>query len=100
MIHYLVVDIGEEGNKKRIYPSHKRDEIERAIPIGKLALYYAAAQYIDLRDAMEKYCPSKSFPVLALVMNQVKSDRRACHAADNGGKVPKARFQTKKLSVL
>ena len=30
-----------------ITPSHKMDEIERAIPVGKLALYYAAAQYIS-----------------------------------------------------
>lgn len=70
VIQYLGVDIGAEGSEKLISPSHKMDEIERAIPVGKLALYYAAAQYIDLGDAMEKYCPSQSFPVLALVMNQ------------------------------
>lgn len=71
VIQYLGVDIGEEGSEKLIPPSHKMDEIERAIPVGKLALYYAAAQYIDLREALEKHCPSQSFPVLALVMNQV-----------------------------
>ncbi len=70
VIQYLGVDIGAEGSEKLISPFHKMDEIERAIPVGKLALYYAAAQYIDLGDAMEKYCPSQSFPVLALVMNQ------------------------------
>lgn len=53
VIQYLGVDIGAEGSEKLISPSHKMDEIERAIPVGKLALYYAAAQYIDLGDAME-----------------------------------------------
>ena len=71
IIQYLGVDTGEEGKEKLIPPAHKMEEIERAVPVGKLALYYAAAQYIDLRTALEKHCPSQSFPVLALVMNQV-----------------------------
>jgi transposase len=71
VIQYLGVDTGEDGSRGLIPPAHKMEEIERAIPVGKFALYYAAAQYIGLREALEVHCPSQSFPILALVMNQV-----------------------------
>jgi hypothetical protein len=47
VIQYLGVDIGAEGSEKLISPSHKMGKIEQAIPVWKLALYYAAAQYIE-----------------------------------------------------
>jgi hypothetical protein len=42
------------------------EEIERAIPVGKLALYYAAARDVGLQEVLEKHFPSKSFPFLVL----------------------------------
>jgi hypothetical protein len=35
VIQYLGVNIGEEGSEKFVPPSHKMDDIERAIPVGK-----------------------------------------------------------------
>jgi hypothetical protein len=61
VIQYLGVDTGEDGSRELIPPAHKMEEIERAIPMGKFGLYYAAAQYIGLREALEVHCPSQSF---------------------------------------
>jgi len=100
VIQYLGVDIGEEGSEKHISPSHKMEEIERAIPVGKLALYYAAAQYIDLRGALEKHCPSHSFPVLALVMNQVCNRLSLEKAAAWVNNTPLAEWESSKQHTL
>ncbi len=100
VIQYLGVDIGEEGSEKYISPSHKMEEIERAIPVGKLALYYAAAQYIDLRGALEKHSPSHSFPVLALVMNQVCNRLFLENAAAWVNNTPLAEWEGSKQHTL
>jgi hypothetical protein len=104
VIQYLGVDIGEGGSEKLVSPSHKMDKIERAIPVGKFALYYVSAQYIDLREVLEKHCPSQSFPHLALVMNQVCNRLSLEKAAAWANITPLAEWegskQTKKSSVL
>jgi hypothetical protein len=66
VIQYLGVETGNKGNEKLIPPSHKMEEIERAIPVGKLALYYAAARDVGLQEVLEKHFPSKSFPFLVV----------------------------------
>jgi transposase len=100
VIQYLGVDTGEEGNENLIPPAHKMEEIERAVPVGKLALYYAAAQYIDLRKALEKHCPSQSFPVLALVMNQVCNRLSLEKAAAWVNNTPLAEWEDSKQQTL
>jgi hypothetical protein len=52
VIQYLGVETGDKGDEKFIPPSHKMEEIERAIPVGKLALYYAAARDVGLQEVL------------------------------------------------
>jgi transposase len=100
VIPYLGVDIGEEGSEKFVSPSHKMDEIERAIPVGKFARYYASAQYIGLREVLEKHCPSQSLPVLALVMNQVCNRLSLEKAAAWANITPLAEWEGSKQHTL
>lgn len=71
VIAYYGRVIKEDGERKVIPPARKMDEIISTSHIGKLILYYAAAQMIGLTEILEKYCPKKSYQILALVMNQL-----------------------------
>jgi transposase len=93
VIQYLGVETEDKGNEKFIPPSHKMEEIERAIPVGKLALYYAAARDVGLQEVLDKHFPSKSFPLLALVMNQVCNRFSLEKAADWINNTPLAEWE-------
>ena len=71
VIQYLGVEIKDKGKDKLISPCHKMEHIEKAIPIGKFAMYYSAIEYIGLQKILEKHSSSQSYPILALVLNQL-----------------------------
>ena len=64
VIEYLGVEARKDGKTKVLPVSHKMDEIERTIPVGKMAIYYAAALNVGLQDVLEKYFPSSKFIAL------------------------------------
>ncbi len=100
VIKYLGVEVEEDGEKKVLPVSHKMDEIERSIPIGKLALYYVATCDIELQKVLKKYFPSSYFSILALIANQLCERRSLEKAAKWVNNTPLASWEINKQCNL
>lgn len=100
VIKYLGVEVEEDGEKKVLPVSHKMDEIESSIPIGKLALYYVATCDIELQKVLKKYFPSTYFSILALIANQLCERRSLEKAAKWVNNTPLASWEINKQCNL
>lgn len=100
VIQYLGVETEKNGEKVVRTPSHKMDTIERAIPIGKLAMYYSAARSIDLTGILLEHCYRESFDILSLTLNQICNRQSLKKAAEWINYTPLAEWEeeTKELT--
>ena len=102
VIQYLGVETEKDGKKTVKTPSHRMDTIERAIPIGKLAIYYSAAKSINLTGILFEHCYSESFEILSLTLNQLCNRQSLIKAARWINDSPLAEWEeeTKELTRL
>lgn len=90
----------EQGKKKLKTPSRLMDAIERTIPIGRVALYYAAAREIGLPEVLKKHFPNEYLSILALIMNQICKRRSLEKGAKWFNELPIAKWEGFKECAL